>query len=59
MSAEHLSMVQELLAKAYKCGLTTLPVLLLSLKAPFTRYILLSNRLSNRFDNRFYRVNGV
>ena len=25
-------------------------------KAPFTRYNLLSNRLSNRFDNRVYRV---
>jgi len=33
------------------------------IKAPFTRYNLLSNRLSspfdNRFDNRLYRVNGV
>ena len=30
-------------------------------KAPFTRYNLLtlSNPLSNRFDNRLYRVNGV
>ena len=28
-------------------------------EAPFTRYNLLSNRLSNRFDNRLYRVNGV
>jgi len=32
-------------------------------KAPFTRYNLLSNplsnRLYNRFDNRLYRVNGV
>jgi len=25
-------------------------------KAPFTRYNLLSNRLSTRFDKRFYRV---
>ena len=25
-------------------------------EAPFTRYNLLSNRLSNRFDNRLYRV---
>ena len=25
-------------------------------KAPFTRYILLSNQLSGRFDNRLYRV---
>ena len=25
-------------------------------QAPFTRYILLSNRLSNPFDNRLYRV---
>ena len=28
-------------------------------KAPFTRYNLLSNWLSNRIDNRLYRVNGV
>ena len=28
-------------------------------KTPFTRCNLLSNRLSNRFDNRLYRVNGV
>ena len=28
-------------------------------KAPFTRYNLLWNRLSNRFDNRLYHVNGV
>jgi len=30
------------------CGLTS--------QAPFTRYNLLSNRLSNQFDNRLYRV---
>jgi len=29
------------------------------LKTPFTQYNLLSNRLSNRFNNRLYRVNGV
>ena len=28
-------------------------------KTPFTRYNLLSNRLYNRFDNMFKRVNGV
>jgi len=28
-------------------------------KTPFTRYNQLSIRLSNRFDNRLYRVNGV
>jgi len=28
-------------------------------EAPFTRNNLLWNRLSNRFDNRLYRVNGV
>ena len=28
-------------------------------KAPFTRYNLLSNRLSNLFDNRLYRVTNI
>ena len=31
----------------------------MNIKAPFTRYNLLLNRLSNRFDNRLCRVNGV
>ena len=41
------------------CHTCTHGVTLVRLYAPFTRYNLLSNRLSNRFDNRLYRVNGV
>jgi len=35
------------------------PAVTLFSEAPFTRYNRLSNRLSNWFDNRLYRVNGV